>query len=274
MQTDIITYNLANRGRHYTGKDRSFNCQQIAALINSPRMQEMVKSRDVLGYYGHWPRLAFGWNPAEGGILKGQVNSLEPALVTTLLEADDDGTIRHQAEFLSTNPGKIARSMHVSRVGGFSSAIDERKPHFYGFDYVKEPNYNQNRGYGLSLDSVQSMEPGQRYEAVNTEQQDGLIYLLDCARIRENAAMETIERLGSENQQYLSLLVAGGQSDTVTLDGITGHQRPVLTSTYNDILSDIQSFGSAPLQTLESPDEKPAKQDLETRRIYARLGCN
>ena len=90
METKIISYNLKDRGRRYRGKDRNFDIAAIVKAINSPACQERVRKRDMLGYYGHWPRQKFGIYPAEGGIEGGKPAVVEPALVTTLLRAYPD----------------------------------------------------------------------------------------------------------------------------------------------------------------------------------------
>ena len=84
MQTEIIKYSLADRGRKYRGKDRHFNIAAVVAAINSPATQERVRKRDMLGYYGHWPRVKFGMNPSEGGLESGIPSVVEPALVPTV----------------------------------------------------------------------------------------------------------------------------------------------------------------------------------------------
>ena len=167
METKIITYNLKDRGRQYRGKERNFNIRSIVSAINGPACQERVKNRDMLGYYGHWPRIKFGMVPQEGGMDSGRPSLVEPALVTTFLKAHDDGTIEHQAEFLDTDSGQVAAKLYAGRVGGFSSAIDQHRPEFFGFDYVLEPNYSTNRGY--TLDDVRDMTLDD-------------IDLVDCAR--------------------------------------------------------------------------------------------
>lgn len=91
MQTKVITYNLRERGRQFRGKERNFNIRAICDAINGPACQERVKNRDMLGYYGHWPRIKFGMNPAEGGLDDGRPSLVEPALVTTMLRASPDG---------------------------------------------------------------------------------------------------------------------------------------------------------------------------------------
>jgi hypothetical protein len=268
METGIITYNLGDRGREYRGKKRNFHNQRIAELINSPVIQEQIRNRDMLGFYGHWPRLAFGLEPREGGIVNRKVAVVEPALVTTLLDASPDGTIRHRAEFLETASGKVAQALFKSRTGGFSSAIDEEKPGFYGFDYVLEPNYTTNRGY--TLDSAKGMETSAILDAVREEQAFGLQYLLDCATAREEVSFELIERLQAENEELLSLLATPKSRDQGVLDSV--YERPLAISQHsaNRLLEDIQTFRSAPLPSVLPLDDSPP--DPLVSRIYQRLG--
>jgi hypothetical protein len=156
QQPPVIRYNLKERGRQYRGQERHFDIPRIVDSINGPATQERVQTRAMLGFFGHWPRLKFGLEPAEGGVVDGAAQAIEPAVVTVHLHAFDDGTIEHRTEFLDTSSGQLAARMHANRVGGFSSAIDPSKPELYGFDYVNDPNYSTNRGYDLMLDSVTS----------------------------------------------------------------------------------------------------------------------
>lgn len=157
VTTEVIRYNLRERGRKYRGVERNFDIPALVKAINSPATQERVKHRDMLGYYGHWPRQVFGINPREGGIVDGQVVHIEPAFVTTHLKAYDDGTIEHRTEFFDNAPGRAALMLYKGKGGGWSSAIDERKAEFWGFDYVLEPNFSTNRGYAVALDSAVGM---------------------------------------------------------------------------------------------------------------------
>jgi len=156
MKTGTITFNVRERGRKFRGQERNFDTAAMADLINGPEVQERVKNRDLVGYYGHWPRVMFGMSPGEGGIYQGKQITLEPAIVTTRLRAMPDGTIEHEAEFLDTVPGRTAKRLFSSKSGGFSSAINCRELMgkdvpiaFHGFDYVAEPNFTTNRGYAL-----------------------------------------------------------------------------------------------------------------------------
>ena len=207
METPVISYNLAERGRKYRGKERNFNLRAIAKVINGPECQERVRNRDMHGFYGHWTRLKYGMIPNEG-MDAAIAPKVVPALVTTLLRASDDGTVEHQAEFLATDPGQVAAKLYQSRAGGFSSAIDERKPDFFGFDFVLEPNYTANRGY--SLDDVRGMTLDDVDLAIQEEQLRGVLYLLDSANLERDRYSEVIEHLRAENEQLLSMLAAGG----------------------------------------------------------------
>ena len=152
--TDLIRYNLRERGRKHRGQARNFNIPALVAHINSAAVQERVKHRDMLGYYGHWPRMVFGITPKEGGIIDGKVVHIEPAFVTTHLKAFDDGTIEHRTEFYDNGPGNAAHKLYLNKSGGWSSAIVESENAFYGFDYVFEPNFTHNRGYAVAMDSA------------------------------------------------------------------------------------------------------------------------
>ena len=102
-QPPVITFNLKERGREHTGVKRNFDIPRIVAAINSPKCQERVRNREMLGYLGHWPRNHFGAIPALGVIAAGNSFPLEPALVTVMLRAYPDGTIEHKTEFLLNN---------------------------------------------------------------------------------------------------------------------------------------------------------------------------
>ncbi len=215
MQTEIIKYNLADRGRKYRGKDRHFNIAALVAAINSPATQERVRKRDMLGYYGHWPRIKFGMDPSEGGLEKGLPALVEPAIVTTYLHANDDGTIEHRAEFLKTDSGKVAEKMYESHVGGFSSAIIDNalRTEFFGFDYVNEPNYSTNRGWSLDsasgryLDSVgNEVDDSEVQAAAYAEQIRTIKALLDSVTAERETYEKAMAALRAENDELIDEL--------------------------------------------------------------------
>lgn len=182
MKTGIIKYNLNERKRELTGQNRDFNIKKIANYINSIKFQENVKHRDVYGYLGHWVRQRFGLNPEETVVDKGMLIPIEPAILTISIKANTNGDIEHEVQFLDTQTGKVAKQMHESQVGGFSSVIDF-EGRFYGFDYVKSPNFSTNRGYEVKFDAscsdlafddiITNMNEAMRYaqslEAMNSE---------------------------------------------------------------------------------------------------------
>lgn len=156
LTTSIIRYNVTDRGRQFQGSPRNFNVKKLVQLVNGNRVQEMVKKGDLHGYLGHDIRRKFGLYPPETAIENGQIIPLEPAFITVHLKAYNDGTIEHKARFLDTPLGKVAQQWHETEAGGFSSVIapsEENPEMFWGFDYVKSPNFHGNRGYVMdSLD--------------------------------------------------------------------------------------------------------------------------
>lgn len=208
QQPPMITYNLKERGRKHRGVERNFDIPAIVASVNSPETQERVKTRGMLGYFGHWPRVRFGMEPPEGGLDGGKAHSIEPAVVTTHLKAHDDGTIEHQTEFLDTATGQMAARMYSNRVGGFSTAIDPRKPELYGFDWVNDPNYSTNRGYDLVLDSVSSGE--MTFDDVlcaeQNEQLDAMNRLFEMLEANTRMALDSASRFEGENRELLDML--------------------------------------------------------------------
>ena len=265
METKIITYNLKDRGRQYRGKERNFNIRSIVSAINGPACQERVKNRDMLGYYGHWPRIKFGMVPQEGGMDSGRPSLVEPALVTTFLKAHDDGTIEHKAEFLSTDSGQVAAKLFSSRAGGFSSAIDQTRPEFFGFDYVLEPNYSTNRGY--TLDDVNGMTLDDIEAAIYDEQLRGVMRLLDSANGERERANDVIERLSAENEHLLSMLAAKG-IDSNALDSVSVLPVAVSLDAVERIMRDSSLFRTASLPSFIEPQEAKAdKQPLYDRLL-------
>jgi len=214
---NIIRYNVHERGRHHRGQDRHFNLPALVAMVNSPAVQERVKNRDMLGYYGHWQRMRFGMLPPENVIVGGKVIHIEPATVTTYLRAEPDGTIEHRTEFLETQSGKVARRLEKSKAGGFSSAIDATSRNglyvpssFNGFDYVLEPNYTTNRAY--VFDSAQPVEEGSIFDCVmadHYQSAERMAALYDSLQGDHMMAMQTIARLMEENEALMSAAVTG-----------------------------------------------------------------
>lgn len=161
-RTEKIRYNLADRKREYGGEERSYHIPSAVALINGAQLQAQVRSRDLHGFYSHLMR-----DPETGDIkltaLPEEQLFMEPAVVTVYLKAYDNGDVEHQQEFTNTKAGKLAWSMHQSGIGGLSAVIPfvwrdgvQYPTGFKGFDYVRIPNFNENRGYAVAMDDIGS----------------------------------------------------------------------------------------------------------------------
>lgn len=150
MITPIIRFNLKERMRQFSGKERKFDIPKLVKIINSEHVQERVRLGDLNGFYGHHARIQFGAEPQEGGIVDGKYVHLEPCCRTIYLKAYDDGTVEHQQEFFATELGSKAWQRLQDKSGGFSSVISMKNGgDFHGFDYVNEPNFSANRPYTL-----------------------------------------------------------------------------------------------------------------------------
>lgn len=287
-RTALITYNVHARGRTARGADRKFDLPALQRLINGPAVQERVRKGDMLGYYGHWPRVKFGMATQEGGVLDGQVVSLPTAVRTVHMSCDADGNITHQEEFLDTPAGQIAAKLYDSSAGGFSSAIDPVPgtfPYvpadFHGFDYVLEPNYDSNRGYRGIMDSV-AQGGAEREEALalldaavgeSFAAASLLNGMLDATSSQLRMALETLDRVSRENDLLIGRLAAG--QTAAVLDDVmsAARQAPHRGGRRADTLQRIASFRDMPLvglQALASDDD--GKRGPEVEAAERRFG--
>lgn len=163
FRTPIISYNLNERGRNYTGQDRDIDIEATMRLINSPATQEAVRKGDFNGYLGHVFREKYGLAVPETVTEGGRTVALEPACKTVFLKCLPDGTLQHQQEFMDTASGRVGARIFKSGNWGFSSVFHapevngKRTPvRYYGMDFVRSPNYDTNRGYDTMLDSTEA----------------------------------------------------------------------------------------------------------------------
>ena len=268
QQPPVITFNLKERGREHTGIKRNFNIPRTIALINSPKCQERVRNRGMLGFLGHWPRIAFGMEPSEGGISQGKTQSIEPAVVTVLLRGHPDGTIEHKTEFLlESDTGKIAARAFAGKIGGFSSVIDHSVPEFYGFDWVNDPNFSTNRGYELTMDSAASgMTLSDIVAASYAERMQIMQRLLDVAEGNAGFALDTANRLFAENEDLLGMIASGHKA---------GHDLYVPAGSKDlaaKLLAESQQFlDSTHARSLEGLIDKPKDKPEPVDRDYEQL---
>lgn len=204
-KTRTITYNLADRGRAHNGVDRSdLDIRSAVNRINALDVQELVSSGDLYGYYGHELRARFGMNPPDVWVnpQTGENIRIEPALRTIELSADNDGNVTTRHEFLDTDSGKYSQRLYANNAGGFSSAMLRRMNEagkyevtgFAGFDYVRQPNYNTNRGDGM-FDSLFWIEDAEEVAfdsmANVTPERAALMAALETAIIHQYDSMAT-----------------------------------------------------------------------------------
>lgn len=280
--TDLISFNVHERGRKVTGQRRRFNTEALARLINSPATQERCKAGDLVGCYGHWPRLKFGMSLKEGGIIDGKAVSVPLAVRVVEVSATPDGTISHRTEFMDTAEGKLALALWRSQVGGFSSAIDavpgsdpSEPVAFYGFDYVFQPNYVFNRGWKQVLDAAgapQEEEADDALALLDAATEDGVGAALAMHRNFDELAaqyqrsLETIARLARENDELVSAAAAGSRPmlDNALLETATP-DRQVTEDPY-------ERWRHAPLPALQDlpGSETPMTQD--DKYLLKRLG--
>lgn len=280
--TDSITYNVNQRGRKHRGVDRHFDCAALAAMVNGPAVQERVKAGDMVGYYGHWPRLKLGMQPAEGGIVDGAVVHVDPALRTIELQANPDGTITHRTEFLDTASGEIAQSLFKAGQGGFSSAIDaipRTMPAiprmFGGFDYVLEPNYNTNRGTVRMLDGVTDAQAALMDSVLMqaAEADAALAQMFDSLQDQFEQAQQTIRHLSELNEGYLARLASRKASQV--LDSAVGAGFVLPRREPAGDLEAMRAFRTASLVKMQALPKDPGQQDTtspEARMMARRYG--
>lgn len=273
---EIIKFNVGNRGRTHRGKDRNFDTRALAALVNGPETQERVRNRDMLGYYGHFQRMKFGLIPPEWAIVNGKSINIEPAIVTTYLHADPDGTIEHKTEFLDTAGGKIAKRLHESKTGGFSSAIHAKERGgldvpslFAGFDYVLEPNYTTNRGYMFDSIAGEMADGEALFDFVMQDYQQNnaaTMALYDSLQADHVLALDTVQRLMEEREELMSM-IATGRGGELVLDSVG--VRPVLRSKQatDDFAARAAGFKTATLARFDTRTDAD-KQNEKSGDVY------
>lgn len=288
-KTKPLVYNLNDRGRRYTGVDRSnVDIAAMVNLINSASVQEMVSTGSLQGFYGHQIRQRFGMVPPESVPIDGKMVRLEPAFKTISIHADKDGNVTHQAQFLDNETGEFARKQYLAEVGGFSTAVNYRRDGgqlvptgFFGFDYVMQPNYALNVGDGELFDGL-----------FVPEHQEGLISCFDSATdIQQlSASQAMIARMLEEqitreydnihaqitlmqhaNSAYDQVAVMHQQMGHLERKKVIQAQRQV--DLYTGMVGEIRSFDSvceeanAILSKIDKP-EPEQKPEVKKKRFF------
>lgn len=276
-QPPVITYNLKERGRSARGSERNYNIKELVKSINGAATQERVKTRGMLGYLGHWPRIRFGIEPPEGGLYGGKAHAVEPALVTTLLRAYEDGTVEHKTEFLDNENGRIASRMFENRVGGFSSAINGVE--LVGFDWVNDPNYSTNRGYSLDSTTDDGISYLDAVMAENNERLECQAELLDAMEKQLQLMIASTENLRNENADLIDELAKRAKpvapnKRVVVLDEVVSSMIKDATDKFKRDC-DVFNRGDRALQSRsKAPSFEDVKADAEYKLLRARVMRN
>lgn len=264
----LIRFNVKERGRTFLGQNRDFDITKLCKVINGGACQEKIRTRAMLGYFGHGLRKLVGMDIPESAVISGKYTEIEPAVVTTFLKAYENGDIEHQSEFLDTESGQRAAKMFNSKVGGFSSAIKADNYEFCGFDWVSDPNYVSNRPYildstdGLILDDVRleiAQENAWFFEQLANKKDSDLLelkHLLD-------SLTETVEFVTNDRDNIAALL----DKRNAILDSASnkGFMLPMLARNdrANQIKQGTQSFLDATNNLVLEQIEIPESEDVE-----------
>ncbi|MGY6771936.1 hypothetical protein [Gallibacterium sp. ZY190522] len=227
MKTGIIKFNIKDIGRKHTGKPRNFDVGRIVKAINDPAFQEQVRLGEVTGFYSHLPRIKYGLGVKDAVYDGDKLIALDPCFKTTYIKALDDGTIEHEAEFYDNEYGRKAFYLLQQNTGGFSSAIAQKNNGdyiFYGFDYVRSPNFAKNRPYSPIFDDISTQEYDENailwMDDISTEElmNEERLFLLDHIQHIESInedlkkqyqlLLDASENLTNQNQALLDETVS------------------------------------------------------------------
>lgn len=284
IRTPVISYNLNDRGRDYTGQGRDIDIEAAMRLINGPTVQESVRKGDYFGYVGHGFRTKYGLDVPETVIEGGKTVVLEPAVKTVFLKCMPDGTLQHQQEFLDTGPGRVAARLYQSNNWGFSSVFfapdvngKRSTQRYFGMDFVRSPNYDTNRGYAAMLDSVDAgalasggfaqdygdmMDSVDKLIAESDAQAAGIseAYLAQCT-----ANDELVEHIARLTER---LKAGGGMLDSTNAEKLE-RGTTFMPSRAHEMLDSANRFMQADLEALDV-EVSQVKEEEETSGFLAK----
>lgn len=258
----LIKFNVHDRGRKYHGQERNFDIQKLCNTINGGKCQELVRTRGMVGYFGHGPRVLAGLDAVESAMIKGKYTEFEPAVLTTHVKAYPNGDIEHQTEILDTDSGARVAKMYASKVGGFSSAIKAGSYDLTGFDYVINPNFNANRPYildsidGVGIDDIVALSLKEQIEFL----EQALAQKANYAAMLE----DSLDSCQQDNERMVEMLATG----KAVLDS-TGFVLPIRVSSdkISRMRRDTQFFldsANLPMPVSDSKDDRSAiKETLD-----------
>jgi hypothetical protein len=275
-RTPVISYNLNERGRDYTGQNRAIDIDAAMRFINHPATQESVRKGDYFGYVGHGFREKYGLAVPETVIEGGKTVVLEPAVKTVLLKCMPDGTVQHQQEFLDTGPGRVAARLYQSKNWGFSSVFfapdvngKRTMKQYFGMDFVRSPNYDTNRGYAAMLDSMDAgalssggfaQDYGDMMDSVDKvlAENDALAADISKAYLTQCAANdELVDHIARLTER---LKAGGGMLDSTSAEKLE-RGTSYMPSRANEMLDSADRFMRADLDALQAEVVPPKEEE-------------
>lgn len=278
-RTGVIRYNLHDTGRQFTGQARKLDIPAAMRLFNGPTLQESIRKGDIVGYVGHQWREKYGLDVPEVVVVDGKQVVLEPAVKTISARCLPDGWLEHEQEFLDTAPGRIAQRLWEGKSWGFSSAIHApaqgglRVPlGYFGMDFVRAPNYDDNRGYGAMLDSVGPgcFEDAGMYVADTAALYDSVDSMIrdsdEAARGISEFSLHLCaqnDELLEENAKLLERLRAANIAAPMLDKAPNKMQRPMVVDKGQSMLDSARKFMTSTLPAFEEPANPNAEKEAQ-----------
>ncbi|EGR1298295.1 head processing protein [Vibrio alginolyticus] len=300
-------FSLFNHGRRIGANKRKYIVQAVQKLFDTEEVKEALRLGEAYGYYGHAPRqragkLSLGETEVININNKPVVVENIPSNRTIMIACDNDGIVSHTEEFLETETGRIARSLHQSKAGGWSwatgghdSASNAIATSFHGVDYVLHPNYLSLDHPAMMLESVEQKNEMllESLQSVGGFDTNSAANIVDSFNNQIGVSPEIITELEGDkmylegvNMELRTKLDSESRFRNMLLESlnklpfyITDEQKNALASMSNEhdfevVNAMFESMGSTPLETLPTSQYKPvtlSSRSLGTGRIEGEI---
>lgn len=266
------SFSLFNTVRKYTDQnDRLYLISGLRDIINSPKIQEHMKLRELRGYFGHEKRRIYATQnnndihiPENAMVvIDGKVVDVVniPTNICVDISVNDDGLVTHTEQILDNDLGHVVSDLYDAKVGGWSwatkggdGAVSNIKD-FGGFDWVYGENF-------ISLDKASLM-----FES-SGNMQEQILSRLKAGGIKQDNALSIVEYLIRSQQNNLifesALIVPNQQMEMVKLMRQVS-DRDSLISDFNNRITDLEKVEKEHSLMLE----KAGTRDERLRRILS-----
>lgn len=200
-------FSLFDTVRKYTDQnDRRYLTSAIRDVISSPKIQEHMKLRELLGFFGHEKRRLYAeqngknLHVPENAVLMIDGKPMDvvniPTNVCVDISISDEGIVTHTEQILDNDLGRVVSGLYDAKVGGWSWATKgsdktiSALTDFAGFDYVYIENF-------ISLDKSDLM-----FESSGNAQ-ERLLEKLKSFDINHPNAISIVDYLIKSQQEHL-----------------------------------------------------------------------